>query len=225
MRKPIVMATLLAILVLAAAARAHFVFVVPNEGGESATVVFSDSLEVDENVKLGPIARLKLTVRGADGKDLPAEGKAGEHAIRATLPGTGPRVVSGSAPYGVMRAKDAGAFLLVYHPGAVLGGVPDRLVSSKAAAELVPVASRDGIRLRMLAKGKPVADAEVNLIKADGTKAKLKTDKDGWTGPIAGSGRLAAWARYTEASAGEHEGKKYAETRHYATLVFEARAR
>jgi N-acetylneuraminic acid mutarotase len=66
-----------------------------------------------------------------------------------------------------------------------------------------------------------VADAEVTLFKPDDTKVKLKTDQDGRTEPIPGVGRYAAWARTTETKAGELDGHKYEEIRHYATLVFD----
>jgi uncharacterized GH25 family protein len=66
-----------------------------------------------------------------------------------------------------------------------------------------------------------VTNVEINLMKSDDTKAKLTTDAKGLTPPIGEAGRYGAWARFTEAKAGEIDGKKYTETRHYATLVFD----
>jgi hypothetical protein len=216
------MALALGLAVVAAARSHHFVFVVPDKGGGKATVVFSDSLEVDEDV--AKFAAMKLTVRDAAGKDAAASCKAGADSLEATLPGSGPRVVFGSAPYGVMEKKGAKPFLLVYHPKALVGGASASKdgLGKDAAAELLLVEKGGKARLKLLTKGKPVAGAEVTLLKPDGGKAKLATDKEGLTEPIVGAGRFGAWARYVEAASGEHGGKKYEEVRHYPTLVWEA---
>ncbi|MGL6096020.1 MAG: Kelch repeat-containing protein, partial [Fimbriiglobus sp.] len=47
-------------------------------------------------------------------------------------------------------------------------------------------------------------------------------DTDGNTAGFAGAGRFAVFAKHTEPKAGEHDGKKYEEVRHYATLVVTA---
>ncbi len=52
-------------------ADAHFPFIVPDDKGESAKVVFSDSLEPDTSVNIEKIANTKLTFRDATGKDSP----------------------------------------------------------------------------------------------------------------------------------------------------------
>ena len=51
------------------------------------------------------------------------------------------------------------------------------------------------------------------------TKEKVKTDKDGYTQAFEKTGRYAAYFKFNEAKSGEHDGKKYEEVRHYATLV------
>jgi hypothetical protein len=213
---------LVLVLAVTAAARPHFVFVVPDKGGAKATVVFSDALEADEDV--AKFAAMKLTVRDAAGKDAEASCKAGADSLAATLPGTGPRVVFGSAAYGVMEKKGAKPFLLVYHPKALVGGVPASKdgLGKDAPAEFVLVEKGGKTRLKLVAKGKPVAGAEVTLLKPDGGRSKLTTDKEGLTDPVAGTGRFGAWSRYVEAATGEHGGKKYEEVRHYPTLVWEA---
>ena len=209
------------LLLAAAVASAHFVFVVPDKDGKSATVVFSDSLKPDENVPIEKVAGLKLTVRDAAGKDAAAEPKASEHALTAKLPGDGSRVVFGSVVYGV-TARGKKAFLLSYHPKAIVGPVGERAALGKdAQVELIPVAKDGNVRLLFVAAGKPVAGAEVSLIKPDGNSAKMKTDKDGLTEALSGSGRFGAWVGNVETKSGEHDGKKYEEVRHYATLVFE----
>jgi uncharacterized GH25 family protein len=208
---------------MAAVAQAHFVFVVPAQNGATATVVFSEDLNPDEAVAVTKVAGLKLTVRDAGGKEAPVAHKAEKHSLVAALPGSGPRVVYGSVAYGVLQKGDSRPYLLNYHPKAVVGAVPaDRLaVGDKLPAEIVPVAAGSTVKFKLVAGGKPVVGAEVTVIKPDGTTAKLKTGPDGATGAVAGSGRFGAWARYAEAKAGEHAGKKYEEVRHYPTLVFD----
>ena len=83
----------------------------------------------------------------------------------------------------------------------------------------MPVTADGKTKFQLLLVGKPVADAEGSVLKPDGTKEKVKTDKDGFTPAFDATGRYAVWLRHTEAKAGEHDGKKYEEIKHYATLV------
>lgn len=213
-----------AALVLAPAADAHFVFVVPAANGAAATVVLSEDLNPDEAVPAAKMAGLKLTVRDAAGKDTAVEYKTEAHSLKADLPGAGPRVVFGSVAYGIMQRGESKPYLLSYHPKAVIGRVAaDRLVvGEKLPVELVPETTEGVNRLRFYAAGKPVEGAEVTLIKPDGSSAKLKTGKDGRTDRIEGTGRFAAWAKTVNPTAGELNGKKYDESRDYATLVYDA---
>ncbi len=217
-----------AVALLAAAAltaHAHFVFVVPDSKNPAkAVVVFSEDLEADENVTMDKVSGLKLTCRDGAGKETAVEHKAGKHELAATVPGTGPRMVFGSVHYGVLQKGDAKPYLLAYHPKAIIGAVPaDKVVVGEKVlpVELVPVASGSGVRFRFLAAGRPVADAEVTILKPDGGKTKSKTNVDGLTEAFSEKGRYGAWAKTVIAGAGEHGGKKYDETRHYATLVTE----
>lgn len=212
---------LLATGLVAALAQAHFVFVVPAKDGATAAVVLSEELAPDEGVDAAKLAGAKLFVRDAAGKDAPVGHTADKHALAATIPGSGPRVVYGSVAYGVMQKGEGKPYLLAYHPKALVGAVPAEkaLVGDKVPTELVPEAAGGKVRFKLLAGGKPVAGAEVTVIKPDGSKVKVKTDKEGLTEAVEGSGRFGAWARYFEAKAGELGGKKYEEVRHYPTLV------
>jgi uncharacterized GH25 family protein len=99
-------------------------------------------------------------------------------------------------------------------------------VGEKAVpVELVPVVSGSDVKFQFLAAGKPVADVELTVIKPEGGKAKAKTDKDGLTQAFPAKGRYGAWAKHTDAKAGEHDGKKYDEARRYATLVADLSAK
>lgn len=208
-------------------ADAHFVFVVPAKDAKSVTVVFSDDLEPDEAVDIGKVAGLKLTARFAGGKAAPVECKADKHHLTAEVGQADPQCVFGTVTYGLMSRKDAKPTLLVYHPKAVFAGCDPKLavIGETAALEVVPEASAGKTRFRLLALGKPVAAAEGSVLLPDGKKEKVTTDKDGFTAAFDQGGRYAVWLRQVEAKAGEHDGKKYEEVRHYATLVADAPAR
>lgn len=210
----------------AAAASAHFVFVVPQPGNKTVQVVFSEDLEPDENVPAERLKGLKLTGRFAGGKTAPVECKPGESLVTGELGLVDPQAVFGTLALGVMRKGDAKPYLLAYHPKAVLAGCDEKqatLGEKLAPVELVPVTAGSEVRFKFLAGGKPVADAEVTVLTPDGGKKKAKTDKDGLTPAYPATGRYGAWAKHVVANAGEHGGKKYDEARHYATLVVDAK--
>jgi uncharacterized GH25 family protein len=211
-------------LVLTTGLQAHFIFVVPEPGGTKAKVVFSDDLEPDENVPIDKVGALKLHLRDAGGKDAPLTWSKGENCYVLDLAGSGTRVVHGSTNYGVMARKDAKPFLLRYHPKAVVGPWTGDAakVGEAAPLEIVPVGTPGQLRLQVLAKGRPVADAEVTVMVPGDKGQKVKTDKDGLTPEFTRKGRYGAWARHFETGAGEHAGSKYEEVRHYATLVVDA---
>jgi uncharacterized GH25 family protein len=213
---------LLALAVLTVApltALAHMVYVVPSADGKTLVVVFSDSLDPDEKVTTDKLAGLKLTGRAANGKIVAVECKREAHRFTAAVP-AGTKIVSGEVTYGLL-SKSEKPTLLVYHPKAVLAGATGdkAIVGESAALEVVPVTEGGKTRFRLLATGKPVAGSEGSVLLPDGTKEKVTTDKDGYTVAFEGSGRFAVWLRHAEAKAGEHDGKKYEEVRHYATLV------
>jgi uncharacterized GH25 family protein len=212
--------TWLAALVLAGTAPAHFVFIVPDESGATAQVVFSDNLDPDDGVKIALIADTGFTVRGTEGAPTPLTSSPGDHCLKLTLPGTGPRTVQGTTTFGVLQKGQSGPFLLRYLSKALVGPADPAPAELKAELELVPVRTADAVRLRVVAAGKPVPTNEVTVIDGNGKSKKLTTDADGLTPALEGTGRLGAWTKRFEKSAGEHAGKKYDEVRTYATLVF-----
>src|SRR5688500_14593447 len=114
---------LAAVLLLAGTALpapAHFVWIVPTDAAGNAQVIFSDTLEPDDNVPITKIAATHLFLRGAD-KDRPLKLAEGKHAYKVTLPGSGPAVIGGSCDYGVLLKGDAGPFRLQYHAKALVG--------------------------------------------------------------------------------------------------------
>jgi uncharacterized GH25 family protein len=203
----------------AAVAQAHFPFVVPDAKGESAKVVFSDTLEPDENVNVEKIASTKLTLRDATGKESALDWKKGDAFYAVNVPGTGDRVIYGVTDYGVLQKGDEKPFKLAYFPKAVIGNAAAKPVGEKLALEVVAEGGSGKVRFRVLAAGKPLAESEVTVMLPGGTKKAVKTDKDGYTPSFDGAGRYGAVAKQTETKSGEHAGKKYDEIRNYATLV------
>lgn len=212
------MFSLIAVAAFANAAHAHMVYLVPAKDGQSVTVVFSDTLEPDEKVKMDKIAGLKLVAR-IDGKEAAIEYKRGDHSFTAKLAKT-PPMVHGTVVYGLLSRSEKPT-LLVYHPKAVFAGTDAKAATlgETAALEIVPVTESGKTRFRLLAKGKPVANAEGSILLPNGQKEQVKTDSDGYTAGFGQTGRYAAYLKLTEVKAGEHDGKKYEEIRHYATLV------
>ncbi|QJW96011.1 DUF4198 domain-containing protein [Frigoriglobus tundricola] len=203
----------------AAAAQAHYPFVVPDDKGESAKVVFSDTLEPDANVNIEKIASTKLTLRDATGKEAPLEWKKGDGFLAVNVPGRGDRVVYGTTDYGVIQKGDDKPFRLAYYPKATIGAASAKAVGAKLPLEIVAVPALSKVRFQVLAAGKPVADSEVTVLLPAGGKKGVKTDKDGYTPTFEGAGRYGVQAKVIDPKEGEHAGKKFSETRSYATLV------
>jgi uncharacterized GH25 family protein len=216
-----ILLTAAAFVVLAAVSEAHFVFVVPTEGGKGVQVVFSDDLAPDKSVPITKAAGTKLTLR-AGGKDTPLKTELMENYLSAATPGAGTLVVFGHTDFGVVQKGEGKPFRLHYHPKAILGSPFGReaTVGNEAVLEVVPV--RDGAKVKflVLAGGKPLAGIEVILHKPGTEKSEtVKTDDAGQTPACTETGRYAVIARKLDAVSGEHGGKKYEEERHYATLV------
>ncbi|MCS6866030.1 MAG: DUF4198 domain-containing protein [Gemmataceae bacterium] len=207
-------------LLTVAVAHAHFPFIVPDEKGESAKVVFSDTLDPDENVNIEKIANTKLTLRTvATGQDTPLDWKKGPSFYAVNLPGSGDRIIFGMTDYGVLQKGDAPPFKLVYFPKAVIGKANAQPIGDKQPLEVVAEGGSGKVRFRVLALGQPVPEAETTVLLPTGEKKAVKTDKDGYTPPFEGAGRYAVYTKLIEAKKGEHAGKKYDEIRNYATLV------
>ncbi len=201
---------------------AHFIFVVPDTTGAAATIVLSEDLQPDAEIDMVLSAPPQLKLRDAAGKETPlSPRKTAEDTAAADLPGRGLRVVYGEADLGVMQRGEGPAFRLVYHPKTIVGDAFDARarLGDRVPVELLPVGASGDVAFRVVAAGKPVPQAEVNLILPDGERTKVTTDDNGQTKTFTATGRYAAWARHVEPGAGEAGGKPYQATRHYATLV------
>lgn len=217
---------LLAFLMLGTSARAHFLFVVPQPGGDKAKVMLSENLEPDTDVSIDIVAGAQLSLlSGGQVSPVKLATKDGS-AFVIDVPGQGTRVVFGSAMMGVRQRGDAKAYLLAYYTKTVLGDAfdPKATLGEKSPVELVPLNDGGKLRLKFLSAGKPVEGAEITLIMPDGSVKKPKTDKDGLTDAIDAKGRFGAWTKVAEAATGEQDGKKYEEARRYAMLVIDTSA-
>ncbi|MCI0464081.1 MAG: DUF4198 domain-containing protein [Gemmataceae bacterium] len=202
-------------------ARAHFIWIVPDGAdGTKAKVVFSEDLEPDEGVPVEKIAATKLLIRDAAGKVAPLDWKKGEHAYLVSLPDQGPAVIGGACTYGVMQRGQGKPFLLAYYPKLIRGEPQTAKSWDQLPLEIVPQGAG---RFQVVFAGKPAADAEVVVVApATDGKETLKTDAQGeFKVRSTAPGLYGIRARHVEAKAGEHDGKKYEEARHYATLIFQ----
>jgi hypothetical protein len=215
----------LLLVVFCATAHAHFTFVVPETGGTKARVIISENLSSDAAVDFKLIGGTKLSLRGADGHDAPLMLQKAEKSYEVSLTGSGTRVIHGLTDLGIMQRGNGKPHLLLYYPKAILGDSFDTktIVGGDTPVELVPMGKSGAVKLKLLARGKPLEGGEITIILPDGAgEKKVKTDSNGETETFAATGRFGAWARFWETSSGERDGKKYDELRHYATIVFDA---
>ncbi|MFO0865441.1 MAG: hypothetical protein U0744_12450 [Gemmataceae bacterium] len=203
------------------AASAHFVFVVPEKNApQKSIVVFSDTLEPDEAVAIEKIDKLTLNVLDKAGKTNKAELTKQAHSL-AVNKADGAVVIYGSVPYGVLQKGKTNPYLLSYHPKRVFG--PVRFAAPVEGATFEIVGRPEG-KFRVLYQGKPVAKSEVASITPKGNDKGVTDDSGDFAVDCTEPGVYALRAKHIEAKAGEADGKKYDETRHYATLVFEVSA-
>lgn len=215
---------ILATSVLAENASAHFPFLVP-DGPNKGKAVFSDTLKPDNlGVPVDKIAGAKLVVLD-NGKatDLAWTHDKTANCYTFEVPGSGSRIVVGTVDYGVLQRGDAKPFRLHYYPKAIFGDIPAEktaTVGDRVPLELVPIIDGSKLRFKALAGGKPVAKAEVTVLVPGEEKPKVvNTDETGLTPAFDKMGTYGAQTRQVEAKAGEQDGKKYEEVRHYATLA------
>lgn len=214
----------LTLAIAASLAQAHFIFVVPEPGGAGAKVFISEELTPDAMVSADMVANAKLRVRDANGAETPLTLTKGADAYIAALPGGGPRLVHGMLDLGFTQRGESTPHLLLYYPKTVLGDAfgANAKLGGDVPVELVPLGEPGAVKLQLIARGKPLADAEVTVILPDGSQEKVMTDAQGQTKTLTQRGRYGAWARFWEKAPGERDGKKYDELRHYAMLVFDA---
>jgi hypothetical protein len=214
-------------LILAAAipslVQAHFLFMLPEPGNAKAVLFLSETLKPEPGVGMQYVANAKLEVRNGAGKETALTLTKGDEAYLVDLP-PGGRVMHGLLDLGYTQRGPSKPHLLLYYPKTILGEAfdPRSVVGEGAVVEIVPVGKPGAVALKLIARGNPLAGAEINVVLPDGRTKKMKTGAEGVTETLTEPGRYGAWARFWEPAGGERDGKKYEETRHYATLVFDA---
>ena len=214
------------LLTSAALAQAHFVFVVPDAGGGTAKVFISEELKPTGEVDLSIISGAKLRLLDSAGHEVSLPMLKGADAYTVALSGTGTRVIHGVVDLGLTQSRGPKPYLLIYYPKSILGNAFDGKsnLPDQTPVQIVPSGKPGALKLQLLVRGKPQPDSEITVILPDNTQKKLKTDAMGQTDLLTETGRYGAWARSWEQTAGQRDGKKYEEIRHYATLVFDAAA-
>ncbi|MGL6074228.1 MAG: DUF4198 domain-containing protein [Fimbriiglobus sp.] len=202
---------------------AHMIYIVPQPDGKTAFVIFSDNLEPDPKVSVDKFKEIKVTAKQTGDKADPIVQNRADHHLIVELP-EGAKALHSKYIYG-LSTKSEKPSLLVYHPKTVIPGATniESTVGEKAELEIVAVTADGKTRFQLLAKGKPVADAEGTVMMPGGQKEPVKTDKEGFTSGFDNKGRFAVSIKHMETKAGEYQGKKYEEIRHYATLVVDVK--
>ena len=211
--------------VAAAACQAHALYIVT--AGDKITVVFSDDLAPDANIKDATwkkVEGLKLTARAADGKTTDVTPKRDGAALVAKTPAD-TAVLFGSLDYGISSHGEKPKFVK-FHIKAVVGAVPadGGKLDAKTGLDIVPVVDAGKVRFAVYQFGKPVAKAEVSVMvpeKAD--KEKTTTDEKGLTTAFEAKGRYGVTVRVGDGKEGEFKGAKFSETSHTATLVVDVK--
>lgn len=209
------------ILALAASARAHFLFVVPEPNGSQAYVILSEDLDPDEDVRPGMLSGVELFLRSTDGSVRALHMETTSDAALVALPESGGQLVFGSLDVGVHQAGDKPGNLVTYYTKSILADPfgPNSWLDGEFPVELVPVGEVGDVQFQFLFNGVPQPDVEVTVFLPDGARQRVETDEQGKTPSFAQVGRYGAWAKTKIGGPGEFEGAAYAESRGYATLV------
>lgn len=217
-------ALLVPLLGMASLAEAHFVWVLPDADGPGAKVIMNETLNPTAEVDVAIIGATKLSVRSADGLETSLTLRKGDEFYSVNIPGSGTRIVHGVTDLGLMEHGQDKPSVLIYHPKTILGDAfsSEQIVGGDMPIEIVPLGKPGAVILELLVGGKPQPHSEITILLPDGTQKRVKTNERGRTDALPEMGRYGAWARYWEPKGGERDGKKFAETRHYATLVFDA---
>ncbi|MGD1916000.1 MAG: hypothetical protein ACFCBV_07425 [Phycisphaerales bacterium] len=203
------------VLLCAASARGHFLFVHVLEGDHSRIELhFAESAwdfsASDRMVGLVADARSWAPQHGS----LSFERRP--YAMVAELP-EGGSTACATFTYGIMRR--GGHFLLEYHAKGV-SGIEAASAPTALRAEIVAVRRGAALELTVLFDGQPAANAE--LVVPDpiaGSRTTTTDDQGRLTIPVPATPVYSFRAMVAEATHGTHDGTEYDEARHYTTLT------
>jgi hypothetical protein len=226
------LAFILSAISLGGAAHAHFVWldVVENgTPGKQVEVYFSESAEPGEPELIEKIAGTKVlafTTKGAAAQAIELKEKRDE--VAAKLVGRAPEGtvdrIEAVCNYGVVE-RGGSPFLLHYYATHANGSAsPAESKSGESpraplGVQVEPTPA--GFTCTVAWNGKPLPNCELVVLFPEGDAIERKTNDQGQVEVATKvKGKFAFRARHVEpGKSGEHNGKKYAEVRHYATLT------
>ncbi len=203
----------------------------PPATASAERLYFSETPAPGEPHLIGKIAHTQAWARDAAGQRVELKlGQPDEDA--ALLPLVG-KVAPGDSleavcDYGVYERGPAG-LLLQYYSKCLSGdwaAHADKLAHADGLKlDIVPTLSDGKLTLAVVYQGKPAGTGEVLVVGPTGEVQELTTDEQGQATVDAQSpGRYAVRAAHIEPNkSGERDGKKYAQTWHYCTLLVDVR--
>lgn len=219
-----------ACLLVPVSAQAHFIWLLTKtaDAGRAIHVYFAEEAAPDDPDLLDRLKGIQVwqVSAGADPKKLDVA-KA-EDALKGAVGQDGQdSLFIASHDLGVMNRGDVTFHLKYYAKTGPLAGSPSwtKIDTSKLLKlDVVPVSTDAEFRLKVLLDGKPVQDSEVTGEGPGltGGGEKLMTNAEGIAAfKNGGPGVYSFRAKYVDKTAGELDGKKFPETRHYTTVAIE----
>ncbi|MBO51619.1 MAG: hypothetical protein CMJ69_12665 [Planctomycetaceae bacterium] len=206
-------------------AEAHFLFIRIGgqaEAGRQVDVFFSEIARAGDPLFVPRIAHTKLWMQTTPGKFQPLKVRELPDRLRSRLPAGGAVAVSGECTWGVL-VRDV-PFLLRYFPGAIHGEAKTLNTLKprpKVPLQITATVHEDRIEMVALANGKPLPGAMFTTVDDDLVNEELKADKNGRVEFRPDTeGHFCVYTKRVIPGEGVHKGKKYIETRDFATLAF-----
>ena len=207
-------------------AEAHFLFIRIGgqaEAGRQVDVFFSEIARAGDPLFVPRVSHTKLWMQTTPGKFQPLVVRPLPDRLRSRLSARGAVFVSGECTWGVLT-RDV-PYLLRYFPGAIHGNA--KTLNSlkprpKVPLQIIPTVHKDRIEMVVLADGKPFPGALFTTVDDDLVNEELKADKNGRVvfRPDT-EGHFCVYTKRVTPGKGTHGGKKYTETRDFATLAFQ----
>ena len=221
------LAALLFVAATSASALAHFPWIVltPEERPTQVSVYFGESAAPDDPELLDKIVHSQVhLLSGFRSEPRKLELKKSDDALTASL---GEAVNGGTAvlnlEYGVI-SRGGASFLLQYYGKTYASTLPGTWRAVDKAdllpLEITPRIDGSQLALHVTWQGKPAAGAEMNIggPGLDDNLTGTTDDAGDFRCELLASGLFSIRAKLIEKTAGEREGQKFDETRHYSTL-------
>ena len=212
-------------------ANAHFIWLLPSvdKDVQKVDVYFSEAAQPDDPELLEGLQGMTVWRVSAKGKPIKLSLKKTEEALQAEtdVAEVAASLFAGRHDYGVITRGEK-PFLLRYYaktgPALTDAAWTNVKTAEQLDLDIVPHKMEDGkLKLVVSFQGKPVVGAEVKGYGPELDEFEASTDKDGAVVvAVVQPGEYGFRAKHVEATAGELDGKKYDDIRHYSTVTFEA---